>query len=122
MTPTELAPSAGAPSCTPRHIPVSPYGVGASIFRAALGVAGVVARGIGPNPLTSPTPRGVNAADEAQKKDDVPNPVRTDLGAGRDGMLFELRDETWMSGIGVRAAEQMLADVAGATGVALAKR
>ena len=37
----------------------------------------------------------------------------------KDGKVFEVPDETWMSGIGVQAAEQMLKDVAKATGVEL---
>lgn len=39
--------------------------------------------------------------------------------AVRNGKAIEVPDETWMSGIGVRAADKMLADVAKATGVEL---
>ncbi|WP_280339196.1 ABC transporter substrate-binding protein [Nocardia neocaledoniensis] len=46
-------------------------------------------------------------------------PVWQDLRAVRDGKVYEVPDETWMSGIGVQAARRMLADIAAATGVAL---
>ncbi len=36
--------------------------------------------------------------------------------------VFEVPDEIWMSGLRVQAAEQMLADVAKATGVELPKK
>lgn len=39
----------------------------------------------------------------------------------KNGKVFEVPDEIWMSGIGVQAAEQILADVAEATGVRLPK-
>ncbi|QLY31549.1 iron-siderophore ABC transporter substrate-binding protein [Nocardia huaxiensis] len=45
------------------------------------------------------------------------SPVWKDLPAVRGGKVFEVADETWMSGIGVQAADRMLADVAKATGV-----
>ncbi|MCD7438151.1 iron-siderophore ABC transporter substrate-binding protein [Streptomyces lincolnensis] len=57
--------------------------------------------------------------DKTQKADVVSNPVWKSLPAVKDGKVFEVPDETWMSGIGVQAAEQMLKDVAKATGVAL---
>ena len=47
------------------------------------------------------------------------SPVWKDLRAVRDGKVYEVPDETWMSGIGVQAAQRMLADIAQATGVAL---
>ncbi|WP_240123818.1 ABC transporter substrate-binding protein [Streptomyces sp. MUM 136J] len=64
----------------------------------------------------------VTVADDpnrTQKKDVTSNPVWKDLKAVKDGKVFEVPDETWMSGIGVQAAEHMLADVARATGVEL---
>ncbi|WP_330231573.1 iron-siderophore ABC transporter substrate-binding protein [Nocardia sp. NBC_00508] len=45
------------------------------------------------------------------------SPVWQDLPAVKGGKVFEVPDETWMSGIGVQAADRMLADVAKATGV-----
>ncbi|MCP2319181.1 iron complex transport system substrate-binding protein [Nocardia amikacinitolerans] len=45
--------------------------------------------------------------------------VWQDLAAVKSGKVFEVPDETWMSGIGVQAADRMLADVATATGVGL---
>ncbi|MBL1077534.1 iron-siderophore ABC transporter substrate-binding protein [Nocardia sp. 2] len=45
------------------------------------------------------------------------SPVWKDLRAVRDGKVFQVPDETWMSGIGIQAADRMLADVATATGV-----
>ncbi|MFE6177274.1 ABC transporter substrate-binding protein [Streptomyces sp. NPDC056464] len=57
--------------------------------------------------------------DKTQKQQVVSNPVWKDLPAVRDGKVFEVPDETWMSGIGVQAAEQMLKDVAKAAGVTL---
>ncbi|PXX57479.1 iron complex transport system substrate-binding protein [Nocardia tenerifensis] len=45
------------------------------------------------------------------------SPVWRDLRAVREGKAIEVPDETWMSGIGIQAADQMLADVAKATGV-----
>lgn len=47
------------------------------------------------------------------------SPVWSDLRAVRAGRVVEVADETWMSGIGVQAADRMLADVAKATGVEL---
>ncbi|MGN9759942.1 ABC transporter substrate-binding protein [Streptomyces sp. SD31] len=58
-----------------------------------------------------------DAEDKTQKKQVVSNPVWKDLPAVKDGKVFEVPDETWMSGIGVQAAEEMLKDVAKATGV-----
>jgi iron-siderophore transport system substrate-binding protein len=63
-----------------------------------------------------------DAEDKTQKKDVVSNPVWKDLAAVKNDKVFEVPDETWMSGIGVQAAEQMLADVAKATGVELPKK
>ncbi|MFJ8630623.1 ABC transporter substrate-binding protein [Streptomyces sp. NPDC093568] len=60
-----------------------------------------------------------DAEDKTQKAQVVANPVWKDLPAVKDGKVFEVPDETWMSGIGVQAAEQMLKDVAKATGVEL---
>jgi iron complex transport system substrate-binding protein len=63
-----------------------------------------------------------DAPDKTQKKDVVSNPVWKDLDAVKNDKVFEVPDEIWMSGIGVQAAEQMLADVAEATGVELPKK
>lgn len=63
-----------------------------------------------------------DADDKTQKKQVISNPVWKDLSAVKDGKVFEVPDETWMSGIGVQAAEEMLADVAKATGVELPKQ
>ncbi|KUO18277.1 ABC transporter substrate-binding protein [Streptomyces dysideae] len=60
-----------------------------------------------------------DAEDKTQKKQVTSNPVWKDLPAVQDGKVFEVADETWMSGIGVQAAEEMLKDVAKATGVEL---
>jgi len=57
--------------------------------------------------------------DKTQQKQVVSNPVWKSLPAVKAGKVFNVPDETWMSGIGVQAAEQMLKDVAKATGVAL---
>jgi iron complex transport system substrate-binding protein len=57
--------------------------------------------------------------DKTQQKQVTSNPVWKDLPAVKDDKVHEVPDETWMSGIGVQAAEQMLADVAKATGVEL---
>ncbi|GAA5079301.1 ABC transporter substrate-binding protein [Nocardia iowensis] len=45
------------------------------------------------------------------------SPVWRDLRAVKNGKAIEVPDETWMSGIGIQAADQMLTDVAKATGV-----
>lgn len=45
-------------------------------------------------------------------------PVWQNLKAVKGGKVFNVPDETWMSGIGVQAADQMLNDIAKATGVA----
>ncbi|MFJ2836642.1 ABC transporter substrate-binding protein [Nocardia sp. NPDC087230] len=47
------------------------------------------------------------------------SPVWRDLAAVQNGKVYEVPDETWMSGIGVQAAQRMLADIAQATGVPL---
>ncbi|GHI03998.1 iron-siderophore ABC transporter substrate-binding protein [Streptomyces cellostaticus] len=60
--------------------------------------------------------------DKTQEKQVTSNPVWKDLAAVKNGKVFTVPDETWMSGIGVQAAEQMLKDVAKATGVALPKK
>ncbi|AZQ32503.1 iron-siderophore ABC transporter substrate-binding protein [Streptomyces cyaneochromogenes] len=60
-----------------------------------------------------------DAEDKTQKAQVVSNPVWKSLPAVKDGKVFEVPDETWMSGIGVQAAEEMLKDVAKATGVEL---
>ncbi|MEV0372137.1 iron-siderophore ABC transporter substrate-binding protein [Streptomyces sp. NPDC050636] len=59
--------------------------------------------------------------DKTQKKDVTSNPVWKDLGAVKNDKVFDVPDETWMSGIGVQAAKHMLADVAKAAGVKLPK-
>ncbi|MEV0600450.1 iron-siderophore ABC transporter substrate-binding protein [Streptomyces sp. NPDC050315] len=59
---------------------------------------------------------------KTEKKDVTSNPVWKDLPAVKDKKVFEVPDETWMSGIGIQAAEKMLADVADATGVELPKK
>ncbi|MFG1796547.1 ABC transporter substrate-binding protein [Nocardia sp. NPDC049149] len=46
------------------------------------------------------------------------SPVWRDLPAVKNGKAIDVLDETWMSGIGVQAADTMLADVAKATGTA----
>ncbi|MGC0314016.1 ABC transporter substrate-binding protein [Kitasatospora acidiphila] len=48
-------------------------------------------------------------------------PVWRSLNAVKSGKVFNVPDETWMSGIGVQAADQMLNDIAKAAGVALPK-
>ncbi|WP_069159987.1 ABC transporter substrate-binding protein [Nocardia altamirensis] len=45
------------------------------------------------------------------------SPIWRDLAAVKDGKAIDVSDEIWMSGIGVQAADKMLADVAKATGV-----
>ncbi|WP_033526290.1 hypothetical protein [Streptomyces galbus] len=57
-----------------------------------------------------------------EQKQVTSHPVWKDLPAVEDGEFFEVPDETWMSGIGVQAAEEMLADIAEATGVELPKQ
>ncbi|GAA1965892.1 iron-siderophore ABC transporter substrate-binding protein [Catenulispora subtropica] len=47
--------------------------------------------------------------------------VWKDLPAVKENRVFTVPDETWMSGIGVQAAEQMLGDIAKAAGVELPK-
>ncbi|WP_035845134.1 ABC transporter substrate-binding protein [Kitasatospora azatica] len=44
-------------------------------------------------------------------------PVWQNLKAVKNNKVFNVPDETWMSGIGVQAADQMLNDIAKATGV-----
>ncbi|WP_405362290.1 iron-siderophore ABC transporter substrate-binding protein [Kitasatospora sp. NBC_00085] len=44
-------------------------------------------------------------------------PVWQGLNAVKNGKVFNVPDETWMSGIGVQAADAMLGDIAGAAGV-----
>lgn len=60
--------------------------------------------------------------DKTQQKQVTSNPVWKSLKAVKAGKVFTVPDETWMSGIGVQAAEQMLKDVAKATGVQLPKQ
>ncbi|GAA2493243.1 iron-siderophore ABC transporter substrate-binding protein [Streptomyces longisporus] len=60
--------------------------------------------------------------DKTQQKQVTSNPVWKSLKAVKGGKVFTVPDETWMSGIGVQAAEQMLKDVAKATGVELPKK
>ncbi|MGP8303434.1 ABC transporter substrate-binding protein [Streptomyces inhibens] len=59
--------------------------------------------------------------DKTRQKDVTSNPVWKDLPAVKHHKVFNVPDETWMSGIGIQAAEHMLADVAKATGVRLPK-
>lgn len=59
--------------------------------------------------------------DKTQQKDVTSNPVWKDLPAVKKHKVFTMPDETWMSGIGIQAAEHMLADVAKSTGVPLPK-
>ncbi|MEU7143295.1 iron-siderophore ABC transporter substrate-binding protein [Nocardia sp. NPDC046473] len=56
---------------------------------------------------------------KTQKGAVTTSPVWHDLRAVKNGKAIEVPDETWMSGIGVQAADKMLADVAKATGVEL---
>lgn len=60
-----------------------------------------------------------DAPDKTQQKDVTSNPVWKDLTAVKKNKVFTVPDETWMSGIGVQAAEHVLGDVAKATGVDL---
>ncbi|MGK8555798.1 ABC transporter substrate-binding protein [Nocardia gipuzkoensis] len=53
---------------------------------------------------------------KTQKNAVTTSPVWRDLPAVKNGKVIEVPDETWMSGIGVQAADRMLADVAKATG------
>ncbi|WP_327118941.1 iron-siderophore ABC transporter substrate-binding protein [Nocardia sp. NBC_01730] len=46
-------------------------------------------------------------------------PIWRDLHAVKNGKVFDVPDETWMSGIGVQAAQRMLADIAHVTDVQL---
>jgi iron complex transport system substrate-binding protein len=67
----------------------------------------------------------VTVADDpskTQKKDVTSNPVWKDLSAVKEKKVFEVPDETWMSGIGIQAAQNMLQDVAKAAGVELPKK
>ncbi|WP_067824103.1 ABC transporter substrate-binding protein [Nocardia inohanensis] len=54
---------------------------------------------------------------KTQKDTFTTSPVWKDLAAVKGGKVIEVPDETWMSGIGVQAANRMLDDVAKATGV-----
>jgi len=60
--------------------------------------------------------------DKTQQKQVTSNPVWKSLSAVKDGKVYEVPDETWMSGIGVQAADEMLKDVAKATGVELPEK
>ncbi|OIK00874.1 iron-siderophore ABC transporter substrate-binding protein [Streptomyces sp. MUSC 14] len=60
--------------------------------------------------------------DKTQEKQVTSNPVWKDLSAVRNGKVHDVPDETWMSGIGVQAAGQVLQDVARATGVRLPQK
>ncbi|WP_371525693.1 iron-siderophore ABC transporter substrate-binding protein [Streptomyces sp. NBC_01283] len=60
-----------------------------------------------------------DAPDKTQQKDVTSNPVWKDLTAVKKDKVFTVPDETWMSGIGVQAAEHVLEDVAKATDVEL---
>ncbi|TSB24583.1 iron-siderophore ABC transporter substrate-binding protein [Streptomyces sp. NBC_01525] len=57
--------------------------------------------------------------EKTQRKDVTSNPVWKSLPAVKHHKVFEVPDETWMSGIGIQAAAHMLADVAKAAGVPL---
>ncbi|MEU3712986.1 hypothetical protein [Streptomyces catenulae] len=57
--------------------------------------------------------------EKTRREDVTSNPVRKSLPAVKHGKVFEVPDETWMSGIGIQAAEHMFADVAKAAGVPL---
>ncbi|TQF06612.1 iron-siderophore ABC transporter substrate-binding protein [Kitasatospora acidiphila] len=48
-------------------------------------------------------------------------PVWQSLNAVKNGKVFNVPDETWMSGIGIQAADQMLNDIAKAAGVDVPK-
>lgn len=64
----------------------------------------------------------VTAADSPEKteeKDVTSNPVWKDLEAVKNDKVYTVPDETWMSGIGIQAADRMLADIAKTTGVTL---
>ncbi|MFG2650542.1 ABC transporter substrate-binding protein [Streptomyces sp. NPDC048436] len=63
-----------------------------------------------------------DAPDKTQQKDVTSNPVWKDLKAVKQDKVFTVPDETWMSGIGVQAAEHVLEDVAKATGVELPEK
>ena len=60
-----------------------------------------------------------DSPDKTEEKDVTSNPVWKDLKAVKDDKVFTVPDETWMSGIGIQAADKMLADIAKATGVSL---
>jgi len=59
---------------------------------------------------------------KTKREDVTDNPVWKDLDAVKKDKVFDVPDETWMSGIGVQAANHMLADVAKATGVELPEK
>ncbi|WP_347566613.1 ABC transporter substrate-binding protein [Streptomyces griseocarneus] len=62
----------------------------------------------------------VTVADDPKKtqQDAVQeNPLWKGLGAVKNGKVFQVPDETWMSGIGVQAAGHVLDDIAKAAGV-----
>jgi iron complex transport system substrate-binding protein len=59
--------------------------------------------------------------DAAEQNEVESNPVWKSLSAVRNHKVFDVPDETWMSGIGLQAADLMLADVAKAAGVPLPK-
>jgi iron complex transport system substrate-binding protein len=63
-----------------------------------------------------------DAPDKTQQKDVTSNPVWKDLKAVKQDKVFTVPDETWMSGIGVQAAEHVLEDVAKATDVELPEK
>ncbi|MGX1773759.1 ABC transporter substrate-binding protein [Nocardia brasiliensis] len=59
----------------------------------------------------------VDAVDKTDEKTVTANPIWRNMSAVRTGKVIAVSDDTWMSGIGIQAADRMLADVARATGV-----
>ncbi|MFI9505054.1 ABC transporter substrate-binding protein [Nocardia sp. NPDC052566] len=59
----------------------------------------------------------IDDPDKTERKSVTTSPVWRDLPAVRNGKVVDVSDEIWMSGIGVQAADRMLADIAKATGV-----
>ncbi|MFC9897762.1 ABC transporter substrate-binding protein [Nocardia sp. NPDC127579] len=64
----------------------------------------------------------IDDVDKTKKQEFTTGPLWRDLPAVKRGMVFEVDDEVWMSGIGVQAAESILSDVAAATGAQLPTR
>ncbi|MCQ4082337.1 iron-siderophore ABC transporter substrate-binding protein [Streptomyces sp. RB6PN25] len=57
--------------------------------------------------------------DASEQQQEESNPVWRGMSAVKNHKVFDVPDETWMSGIGVQAADGMLADVARAADVPL---